>query len=63
VNLQNARCNNKDNFKKSVLKLTRFIKSTVYRHIKNTFMVRSFMALANVSISTVSKTKAKEMDE
>lgn len=38
-------------------------KFTVYRRIKNIFMVRSFMALANASMSTMSKNKAKEMDE
>jgi hypothetical protein len=38
-------------------------KSPVYRRIKNIFMVISFTALPNASVSTVSKTKAKEMDE
>jgi hypothetical protein len=41
----------------------RFIKSTVYRHTKTIDMGRSIMALANASISTVRKTKVKEMDE
>jgi len=38
-------------------------KSPVYRRIKNIFMVTSFMVLANASVTTVSRTEAKEMEE
>ena len=52
------------NLKKQILNSSVIkIKPPVYRHIKNIFMVRSITALANASISTVSKTKANEMEE